>query len=134
LQSKACEVCGKRAARYVCQECGHEVCEICFEPSTWFCSSCYGRLGRETPRIFPWSFPLKLFLLGFLLIFIGMILMIVVAVLSGSSAFGAVVFIGPIPIVLGAGPHSIWAMALAVALTILGVVLFFAFLKQKGKS
>jgi len=134
LQSKACEVCGKRAARYVCQECGHEVCEICFEPSAWVCSSCYERLGKGAPRIFPWSIPVKLFLLGFLLIFIGMVLMAIVAVFSGASNFGAVIFIGPIPITLGAGPQSFLAIVLAVALTILGVILFFAFFKQKEKS
>jgi uncharacterized membrane protein len=134
LQSKACEVCGKHVARYVCQECGREVCELCFESSFWVCSSCYERLGKEAPRIFPWSIPLKLFLLGFILIFIGVVLMVIAAVFSGAYNVGAVVFIGPIPIILGAGPQSFLVIMLAVALTILGVILFFAFFKEKEKS
>lgn len=131
---KACEICGKRAARYVCQECGREVCEACLEPHSWVCSDCYGRVKREAPAFeaIPWSAPFKLFLLGFLLIFMGMIFVIIAAVLFGAPATsGAVIFVGPIPIVLGAGPHSLWAIVLAVALTILGLILFFA-LRKRG--
>jgi uncharacterized membrane protein len=51
--------------------------------------------------------------------------------LSGSPvSFGTVVFVGPIPIVLGAGPHSLWAISLAVAITILGVILFLVLRKR----
>jgi len=61
----------------------------------------------------------------------GMILVTIATVLFGTpAAFGAVVFVGPFPIVLGAGPHSFWAIALAVALTILGVILFFVLQKR----
>jgi len=77
-----------------------------------------------------WSGPFKLFLLSFLLIFIGMIFVMVAVVLSGTSAtFGAVVFVGPIPIVMGGGPHLVWAVALAVVMTILGLILFFVLRK-----
>ena len=49
----------------------------------------------------------------------------ITAVLYGTSAnFSAIIFIGPIPIVVGAGPNSIWAFILAVAVTIVGVILF----------
>ena len=62
----------------------------------------------------------------------GMILVIIAAVLFGTpTTFGAVIFVGPIPIVLGAGPHSLWAIVLAVALTILGVILFLV-LRKRG--
>jgi uncharacterized membrane protein len=128
-----CEICGRRTARYVCQECGREVCEACLEPHMWVCSECYGRARREAPSLkaVSWSTPLKLFLLGFLLIFMGMIFVTIATVLSGTPAdFGAVVFVGPIPIVLGAGPHSLWAIALAVAITILGVILFLVLRKR----
>jgi len=64
-----------------------------------------------------------------------MVLMAIVAVFSGASNFGAVVFIGPIPIILGTGPQFLLAIVLAVALTILGVILFFAFFnKKKNRS
>lgn len=131
---KACEICGKHTAKYICQECGREVCEACLEPHTWFCLDCYGRVKREFPpfEVVLWSTPFKLFLLGFLLIFTGMFFVIVAAVLSGTPAtFGAVIFVGPIPIVLGAGPHSLWAIVLAVALTIFGVILFLV-LRKRG--
>jgi len=60
-----------------------------------------------------------------------MILIKVTAVLSGASAnFGAIIFIGPIPIVLGTGPNSIWAIILAIAVTIVGVILFLLLRKQ----
>jgi uncharacterized membrane protein len=60
-----------------------------------------------------------------------MILIMITAVLYGTSAnFGAIIFIGPIPIVLGAGPDSIWAIIIAVAGTIVGVILFLLLRKQ----
>jgi len=135
MQVGACEVCGKRSARYVCQECGRKVCEVCIEPRAWVCSDCYSRLkpGAPAPTVeaFTWSTPFKLFLLGFLLIFIGMIVVTVTAVLSGAPAtIGTVIFLGPIPIIVGAGPYSLWAIMLAVILTILGVILFLTLRKR----
>ena len=60
-----------------------------------------------------------------------MILVTVTAVLSGTQAnFGAVIFIGPIPIVLGAGPNPIWTIIFAVAVTIVAVFLFLLLRKQ----
>ncbi len=140
MRVKACEICGQRTARYVCQECGREVCEACLGPHTWICSDCYGRVKREAPAFeaipwSTWSTPFKLFLLGFLLIFVGMIFVIIAAVVFGTSTtFGAVIFVGPIPIVLGAGPHSLWAIVLAVALTIFGVILFLVLRRMRMKN
>lgn len=133
MQVRTCKICGKRTARYICQECGREVCEVCLEPHRWICIECYKRVKLETPPFEPlsWPTPLKLFFLGFLLIFIGIVLVTTAAVLSGTSAnFGAIVFIGPIPIVLGAGPNSIWMIILAVAITIVGLILFLLLRKQ----
>ena len=100
----------------------------------WVCSSCYERLAREVPKNFPWSIPLKILFSGFILIFVGVVLLVVATFFSGASNVGVIVFIGPIPIILGAGPNSILAILIAVALTILGVILFWAFLKGKEKS
>jgi len=128
MQVKACEICNKRAARYICQECGREVCQFCFEPSTWFCLNCYNRLKRETsaPKFFPWQFPFKLFLLGFVLMFIGMIIVMIAAVFFGASiSAGTVIWVPPLPpIGFGVGPYAFWLILLAVALTIFGLVLF----------
>ncbi len=110
------------------------VCKECLEPRAWFCSECYVRVkqGAQLFETIPWSIPLNLFLFGFFLIFVGTIFVTAAIVLSGTPAtFGVVVFVGPIPIVLGAGPHFIWAIALAVAITILGTVLFII-LRKRG--
>jgi len=128
MQVKACEICGKRAARYICQECGREVCQFCFEPSTWFCLHCYNSLKRETLVLesFPWPTSFKLFLLGFVLMLVGMIVMMIAAVFFGASVgAGVSIWIPPLPpIGFGVGPYAFWAILLAVALAILGLVLF----------
>jgi len=69
---------------------------------------------------------MKLFLLGFALIIIGTILLVAVSILQGNiqTSFGAVFIIGFIPIILGAGPHSTFAILLAVILTIFAMVFF----------
>lgn len=129
---KICELCGKRPAKYVCQECGRMVCEFCFDPTTWLCRECRQRLSRERlgleaapPTRIPWPTPMKLFLLGFALAVVGVILLTASALLSGAPAStGTVILIGPIPIILGAGPYSHWVLLLAGILTALGVLLF----------
>lgn len=73
------------------------------------------------------TFPFKLFLLGFLLVFVGVIVLIVAAVLQGGQANVSgvvVIFVGPIPIVFGAGPYAPFLLVLAIILTIIGFVLF----------
>ena len=128
MQVKACEICSKRVARYVCQECGRQVCQFCFEPNTWFCSDCYDRLKREAPVLesLPWSTSFKLFLLGFTLTFLGIIVMMIATIFFGSpSSAGGVIWILPLPpIGFGAGPYAFWAILLVVALAILSLVLF----------
>lgn len=131
---KTCEVCGKRVARYICQECGREVCQFCFEPNTWVCSDCCDHLKRETLVLesFQWSIPFKLFLLGFILMFVGIIVMMIAAVLFGASAgAGAVIWIFPLPpIGFGTGPYAFWVILLGVALTVLGLILFIVLRKR----
>ena len=134
MQVKTCEVCGKRAARYICQECGREVCQFCFEPNTCFCSDCYNHLKRETSALesFQWSTPFKLFVLGFILMFVGIIIMMIATVLFGTSAgAGAIIWIFPLPpIGFVTGPYAFWVILLGVALTVLGLILFIALRKR----
>lgn len=131
---KACEICGKRGARYICQECGQEVCQFCFEPNTWVCLGCYDYLKRETSALesFQWSTPFKLFLLGFILMFVGIIIIMVATVLFGTSTgAGAIIWIPPLPpIGFGTGPYTFWVIILGIALTILGLVLFITLRKR----
>jgi uncharacterized membrane protein len=71
-------------------------------------------------------FPMKLFLLGFALIIIGTLFLAAFAFLYGKvqPSFGAVFIVGPIPIILGAGPHSAFVVMLAIILTILVIAFF----------
>jgi len=128
MRVKACEICDKRAAKYICQECGREVCQFCFEPSTWFCSDCYNHLKRKTPALesLPWPTPFKLFLLGFVLMFIGMLIITIATVFLGAPiSTGVFIWIFPLPpIGLGAGPYAFWAILLSIALAILWLILF----------
>lgn len=134
MQTKTCKICGRRVARYICQECGRQVCQFCFEPSTWFCSDCHERLKREAPVLqsLPWSTPFKLFLLGFTLTFLGMVVIMIATIFFGSStSAGVVIWILPLPpIGFGAGPFAFWAVLLVVALAILSLVLFIALLRR----
>ena len=68
---------------------------------------------------------LWLFFLAFAMISIGMFLMAMgitgnVNVTNG----GAVILIGPIPIILGSGPYSVLTVILAAVVTILAVAIF----------
>ena len=134
MQVKACEVCGKHTAKYICQQCGRLICQFCFEPSTWVCSDCYNRLKQETSALesFQWSIPFKLFLLGFILMFAGIIVVMIATVLFGTSVgAGTVIWIFPFPpIGFGTGPYAFWTILLGIALTVLGLVLFMTLRKR----
>jgi uncharacterized membrane protein len=127
-----CGLCGESDARYVCESCGRNVCENCFAPQRWVCTHCLrkivGRMGQPTEPAggYPQSRLLLLFFTGFLIVFIGMALMIVSSLLSGTGSVsgGAVIFIGPIPILLGSGPFSLQVFILAIVLTVVGVIFF----------
>lgn len=76
---------------------------------------------------------MKLFFIGFLLIFTGVIIVIIAAVLNGNSNVtgGLIIFVGPIPIILGSGPYAFYAILFAIMLTIVGFIIFF-FLREKA--
>ena len=124
MQVKACQLCGKLApVTHTCRQCKRQVCEACFKHEVGVCSECYSRIKERTPLI---TFPMKLFLLGFALIFLGIIFLVASSILYGNikTATGVVIFVGPIPIILGSGPHSFLAILLATTLTILGIAFF----------
>ena len=133
MQVKTCEVCGKRAARYICQECGRKVCQSCLELPTWICLECYTNLKRETSlESFQWSSPLKLFLFGFVLMFVGIIIMMIATFLFGvPMEGGTIIWIFPFPpIGFGIGSYAFWAISLSVALTVLSLILFIVLRKR----
>jgi uncharacterized membrane protein len=49
---------------------------------------------------------------------------------TGGVSGGAVILIGPIPIILGNGPYSLTIIAMAVILTMFGLV-FYLFMRGK---
>lgn len=78
---------------------------------------------------------LILLVIGFFLFFTGVIVLTAAAVLSGGSAnFGAVIFIGPFPIVVGVGPEATWTVLFAVVLAVLSVLMFLMLRRELGKE
>lgn len=78
---------------------------------------------------------LVLFVIGFFIIFAGIIILIVAAVLSGGSVdFGAVIFVGPFPIVVGAGPEATWMVLFAIILAVLSVIMFLILQREVKKA
>ncbi len=68
---------------------------------------------------------LILFLIGFFIIFVGIIILVVAVMLSGGSVnFGAIIFIGPFPIVVGIGPQGTWMILFAIILAVLSIIIF----------
>ena len=73
--------------------------------------------------------PRTLFLvlsIGSILVFIGSVIM-VLAVALGSSLSGntgVIIFIGPFPIVLGAGPDANWLILIGIAIAALSLIMF----------
>ncbi len=67
--------------------------------------------------------------LGFMLIFVGVIVIAASALFSGDSSVsgGAIIYVGPIPIIVGAGTDPFLAMMLAAVLTIIGFIVFIVF-------
>jgi uncharacterized membrane protein len=133
MNSKTCELCGERNAKYVCQECSRLICERCIEPYSWLCLECYEKI-KKTPHleaeVKSWDYlrsPLmKIFILGFILTFIGMIILILAALFSGLKVSFSIVLL-PIPIIFGAGeqaaPLIIITAALAIIIYIVTLIL-----------
>jgi uncharacterized membrane protein len=69
---------------------------------------------------------LGLLMLGFFMAFVGIMILMVATTFygSGSTSFGLVVFIGPIPIVVGAGPQVTWVVLFAIILAALSVITY----------
>jgi uncharacterized membrane protein len=78
---------------------------------------------------------LVLFIMGIFIIFLGVVVLTVAAMLSGSgsASFGGFIFIGPIPIIVGGGPEAPWLTVMAVILTIMGIVVFLIMRRQVAK-
>ena len=126
--SQRCEICGNQEARFVCSRCGRRVCLQDFRQGRWLCTTCETSAQREAPE-FRSALPMGLswiFLASFALVFIGMIVMMIASFTQGhgTTSGGAVILIGPIPIILGNGPESTWLIASAAIITAIALVAF----------
>jgi len=79
---------------------------------------------------------LILFVIGFFIIFVGIVILMVAAVLygKGSVNFGAIIFIGPVPIVVGAGPEATWMVLFAIILAVLSIIMFLIIRREIDKA
>ena len=74
---------------------------------------------------------LALLFLGFAIVIIGVIILAVGATLgNGSTSVGGVIFIGPFPIVFGAGPDAAWLIVISIVLAVVSVILFVLFRRR----
>ncbi len=131
-----CSICSRKAATHVCQNCGRAVCGNCIDPVRWLCTECQAKLEPSAPQKYSsqpqFSLPTMLFFVAFLAIFIGMLLMAFGSLSNlGNVSGGAIILIGPIPIILGSGPYSVALIALAAILTI-GALAIFLILRKRA--
>lgn len=76
---------------------------------------------------------LTLFIVGFFMTLIGVIILMVATMLYGEDSvnFGALIFIGPIPIVIGAGPQAGLMVLFAIILAVLSIIMFLVMRREK---
>jgi uncharacterized membrane protein len=74
--------------------------------------------------------------LGFVLVVVGIAVILIATVLygGGSASAGAVIFIGPFPIVIGAGPDVTWIILFSIILAVLSVVVFLVMNRRLRRS
>ena len=79
---------------------------------------------------------LILIIIGFLLTFAGIIILILAAIIysEGSANFGALLFIGPIPIIVGFGPEAPMVVLLAIILTVLSIIMFLIIRREEKQK
>jgi uncharacterized membrane protein len=78
---------------------------------------------------------LGIFLLGVILISIGIaVLVIVSVVLGGLGNVGGIILIGPIPIIFGSGPNSIWLIAISIIITFLSIASIILLNRRRRKE
>ncbi len=80
-----------------------------------------GEGGLDVPKRF-----FLLLITGFLIVFVGIIILMIAAILFGSDSinFGAIIFIGPFPIIIGAGPEATWMVLFGIILAMLSIIMF----------
>jgi uncharacterized membrane protein len=85
--------------------------------------------GIEIPsRLF------SLLILGIALVLIGIVVLVIVPMVLGSSgSVGVVILIGPFPIVFGSGPNASWLILIGIILAFVSIVLFLVMNRRIGR-
>lgn len=134
MTAPVCAICGRQQATYICQSCGGAVCGNCINLASWRCSDCQAKSPSAENYSIPAQFSLAtwLFFAAFAAIFIG-ILLIAFGSMSnlGGVSGGAIILIGPIPIILGTGPYSIVLIALAALVTLAALIVFLVLRRRR---
>jgi len=66
-----------------------------------------------------------LLILGTVSLLAGIVFLVIASSVSaGSSSVGGIIFIGPIPIVIGSGPNATWLIEIGIILAVLSMVVF----------
>ncbi len=127
-----CEGCGVRNAKYVCQNCGSKVCPSCFNPHLEFCIKCAGSSYSEAGLEYGIGF--KIMILGFALAFLGILITIILAILTGVGDLSFVILLLPIPIGVVAGPYGGILLILALILTVIFMAILILISRKRLKS
>ncbi len=79
---------------------------------------------------------LILLIIGFFIIFLGIIILMAATMLygEGSANFGGVIFIWFIPIVFGAGPEATWMIVFAIIFAVLSIIMFLILRRETAKA
>jgi uncharacterized membrane protein len=116
-----CAVCGTQNASHICRDCGRPTCARCFDAAQWRCVNCAAPVQAHV--IGGASVAMWFLFIAFLLIFVGMLLMTLGSSWNTSGVSGgAIILIGPIPIILGSGPYSVPLIVLAAVLTFVALI------------
>jgi uncharacterized membrane protein len=92
-----------------------------------------GEIAKEGVNIHNGLF--LLLIIGFVLAFVGIEVLLVATVLSssGSASVGAIIFIGPFPIVIAAGPDLIWIVLFSIIIAVLNIMIFFIIRRRMSR-
>lgn len=97
-----------------------------FRGDLWLCTGCE-QIAHPPPlepsRVYPIGLSWIMFA-SFAMILIGMIMMALASFTQGQGVTGggAIILIGPIPIILGGGPQSTWLILLGAIITVIALV------------
>jgi uncharacterized membrane protein len=100
---------------------------------TWQTKNAVEKSEHDEERITVSNRFFVLLILGFVCLTVGVIIVLATAVFnSGSTSFGGVIFIGPFPIVFGAGPDAAWLIVIGIVLAILSIIVFMIMRRRIG--